>query len=161
MGWPIQTLARQGAAVASDSMDSAEMSKPLKLTPIQGVTLVLVYSFGTVFLGTALAIGSSHFLYQAYFRLGRPLIGAATCAIAMLVCWITMPTNRPRFGALVLRVAMMWALVIGSIILHHRLVYERLATQEVAILGTAAALFLTGVFISRRTSWGKRWLYRG
>jgi len=57
---------------------------------------------------------------------------------------------------------MMWALGIASIILHHRLdTHVRLMTQEIAILGTAAVLFLAGALVGRGTSWGKRWLHLG
>lgn len=134
------------------------MQKPVKLTPIQGLTLWLVYSFGGLVPGMVMAYGTACYLYQVDFSIVRPLIIAAVCVIATLACWITLPANRPHIGGLVLRVSMVWALMIASIILHHRLdVHRRMTIQEVGILGIATVLFSTGAFVSRRTSFGKRW----
>jgi hypothetical protein len=139
-------------------MDPIEMQMPEKLTLIHGLTLWLVYSFGGLFLGIAMAYGTVSYVYQVDFSIARPLICAAVSVIAAVACWIAFPANRPHIGGLVLRVSMVWALMITSIILHRWIdVHKRLTPQEVSILGTAAVMFSTGVFISRRTSLGKKW----
>ena len=141
-------------------MSAAAMDGAVKPTLTQGFTLALVYALGSVFMGIALAFATFHFLYPGSVGLGMPLVLATACLLAMLACWITMPLNRPHFGALTLRVVMIWSLGIAGAILRRRLSsHEHLAPHEAAVLVVAVILFLTGVLISRGSSWGKRWLH--
>ena len=73
----------------------------------------------------------------------------------IVVCWLTMPANRPHVGVLILRVEMVVCLAVG-VFVARRLLFGRnpVVGGDVFILIVTAAGFVIGLCIARGRRWG-------
>ena len=102
-------------------------------------------------LGLAVGVVAIDALYRGTAEWRRPALAAAVCLATIAVCWGTMPANRPRVGALVLRVAMVASLVVGAFVARRILFGSGRALRgEVSTLLIATVVFAVGLYIARR-----------
>ena len=89
---------------------------------------------------------------------GEPAVIAGLSLAVIVVCWLTMPANRPHVGALILRVEMVASLAVG-VFVARRLLFGRspVLGGEVFTLIVTAAGFVIGLCIARGTHWGRKW----
>jgi hypothetical protein len=123
----------------------------------RGFPLVLGYTITSSILCLAVAVAAIHSLYPAVAEWRRPAV-VAGLSLAVMVCWLTMPANRPHIGVLILRVEMVASLAVG-VFVARRLLFGRspVLGGEVFILIVTAAGFVIGLCIARGTRWGRKW----
>jgi len=124
----------------------------------RGLFLVFGYGITSSILGLAVAVATIHALYPGVAEWRRPAVIAGLSLAVIVVCWLTMPANRPHVGALIPRVEMVASLAVG-VFVARRLLFGRspVLGGEVFTLIVAAAGFVIGLCIARGTHWGRKW----
>jgi ABC-type amino acid transport system permease subunit len=130
-------------------------------TLVRGFALNLCYSIATFFLGLSLAFAAFFAMYPDHGNPLRPLIFSGIFLSVVLLGWVLMPMNRPPAGTLVLQVLMMWSLLTAVEIVGVHLHGQPIRAHEWIALGVCAVSFALGIYVSRRTRWGRKRFIRG
>jgi|GEM_PF-4506395 hypothetical protein len=128
------------------------------LSLARGLFLVFGYVIASSILGLAVAVATIHALYPGVAEWRRPAVVAGLSLAVIVVCWLTMPANRPHVGVLILRVEMVVCLAVG-VFVAGRLLFGRspVVGGDVFILIVTAAGFVIGLCIAGGTRWGRKW----
>jgi hypothetical protein len=126
------------------------------LSLARGLFLFFGYVIASSILGLAVAVATIHALYPGVAEWRRPAVVAGLSLAVIVVCWLTMPANRPHVGVLILRVEMVVCLVVGAFVAR-RLLFGRspVLGGDMFILIVTAAGFVIGLGIARGTRWGR------
>ena len=136
-------------------MAQKENSKGLTLT--RGIALFVCYFVATGFLGASLAFATFYVMYPLYGNAMRPLGFAGLFLAVVLLGSFAIPVNRHQAGALILRTIMVWSLLVGSGVISVQIKGPANRYGWIAF-GISAAPFFVGVYVSRWTRWGRKWL---
>ena len=68
------------------------------LSLARGLFLVFGYVIASSILGLAVAVATIHALYPGVAEWRRPAVVAGLSLAVIVVCWLTMPANRPHVG---------------------------------------------------------------
>jgi hypothetical protein len=117
----------------------------------KGLLLFACYSFGSFAIG--LSLGRAILLPLCPGSASLPAIIIISIAFlgGMLLCWKSLPENRPDPKGIVIRIAMLSALIVCGSILHmHRLRVSDMNFPEGLLSVAGLIIFILGSFVGRQ-----------